>query len=90
MIDELNAVCGTNYKATSRATRRLIDARIKEGFTEDDFFVVIAKKASMWKGTKFEQYLRPQTLFGTKFESYLNEKVRSTNGFLELLKETEG
>lgn len=90
VIDELNAVCGTNYKSTSQVTRRLIDARLKEGFTEDDFFVVIAKKASMWKGTKFEQYLRPQTLFGTKFESYLNEKVRSTNGFLELLKETEG
>lgn len=89
VIDELNAVCGTNYKSTSKTTRRYIDARIKEGFTEDDFFVVIAKKASMWKGTKFEQYLRPQTLFGTKFESYLNEKVRSTNGFLELLKESE-
>ena len=28
-----------------------------------------------WIGTEYEQYLRPETLFGPKFESYLNAKV---------------
>ena len=89
IIDHLNEVCGTHYRPKSEKTKRLIDARFKEGFTVNDFFMVIDKKASMWLGTDFENYLRPETLFGTKFESYLNEKVRSTNGFLELLKESE-
>lgn len=86
IVDELNNVCGTHYKASTKTTRDLIDARIKEGFTENDFFTVIAKKASTWKGTKMEQYLRPQTLFGTKFESYLNEKISSGNPFMDILK----
>lgn len=86
VVEELNTVCGTHYKATTGKTKRLIDARIKEGFTENDFFTVIAKKASTWKGTKMEQYLRPETLFGTKFESYLNEKISSGNPFMDILK----
>lgn len=89
IVDELNNVCGTHYKASTKTTRDLIDARIKEGFTENDFFTVIAKKASTWKGTKMEQYLRPQTLFGTKFESYLNEKISSKNPFLDMLNERQ-
>ena len=48
-------------------------ARIKEGFTLEDFKRVIDWKVSKWIGTDMEQYLRPETLFGTKFESYLNE-----------------
>ena len=38
----------------------------------EDFKAVIDYKVSEWKGTKMEDYLRPETLFGTKFESYLN------------------
>jgi len=87
VVDELNAVCETHYKATTNKTKRLIDARLKEGFTENDFFNVIAKKASTWKGTEMEKYLRPETLFGTKFEGYLNEKIASKNPFLDMLNE---
>lgn len=90
VVNELNAICGTHYKTSTKTTRDLIDARIKEGFTENDFFTVIAKKASTWKGTKMEQYLRPQTLFGTKFECYLNEKISSKNPFLDMLNERQG
>ena len=90
VVDELNAICGTNYRATTGKTKRLIDARLNEGFTEDDFHIVIAKKASTWKGTEMEKYLRPETLFGTKFEGYLNEKISSKNPFLDMLNERQG
>lgn len=53
----------------------LIKARLKEGFTYQDFISVIDKKYAEWNGTEFQAYLRPETLFGTKFESYLNQKV---------------
>ena len=74
MIDYLNQKLGARYKYNSKNTVLHIKARVNEGFTVDDFKVVIDKKFSAWKGTEWEKYLRPETLFGTKFEGYLNEK----------------
>lgn len=75
IIDYLNLRLGTNYKSTSAKTRALIDARLNEGFTEDDFKIVIDKKYFEWHDTDYEQYLRPETLFSNKFESYLNQRI---------------
>lgn len=72
IIDYLNLVIGSKYRYQSKATQRLIKARLNDGFTIENFKTVIDKKAEEWKGTEMEQYLRPETLFGTKFESYLN------------------
>lgn len=82
IIDRLNEKAGTNYRATGKATQSHINARLAEGFTVEDFFTVINKKCAEWKGTDFEKYLRPETLFGTKFESYLNTptSIRKTLG----------
>ena len=74
IIDYLNSKADTNYKHTTKKTQSLINARVKEGFTLEDFKAVIDIKTSTWKNTEMEKYLRPETLFGTKFESYLNEK----------------
>lgn len=64
------------YRATTKATQKHINARLSEGYTLDDFKVVIDKKVDEWKGTEMEQYLRPETLFCAKhFESYLNAKI---------------
>lgn len=73
IISFLNSTTGSKYKASTDKTRRLIAARIAEGFTVDDFKTVITKKAKEWQGTDMAQYLRPETLFGTKFEGYLNQ-----------------
>lgn len=74
IIDYLNTVCGTRYKY-SENTASHIKARLKEGFTVDDFKMVIDKKFAEWGSDyKMSRYLRPQTLFSTKFESYLNQK----------------
>lgn len=75
IVDYLNARLGTNYKYTTKQTQSMINARLKEGFTVEDFKKVIDKKYKEWRGTEFEQYLTPQTLFGTKFEKYLNQKT---------------
>lgn len=72
VVDYLNEKAGTHYRAGVAKTHSLIKARANEGFTEADFRTVIDKKCSDWIGTEYEQYLRPQTLFGPKFESYLN------------------
>ena len=73
IVTFLNSTVGSNYKSTTDKTRKLIAARLAEGFTIDDFQAVISKKAKEWQGTDMAQYLRPETLFGTKFEGYLNQ-----------------
>lgn len=80
VIDYLNSRAGTHYRATTPATRKLVKARLKEGFTVDDFKLVIDNKCADWLNNRdMAQYLRPETLFGAKFESYLNAKITPRN-----------
>ena len=75
IIDYLNEKANRNYRSNIPKNQRLIQARIKENFTVEDFKKVIDIKVQEWgKNEKMNKYLRPETLFGTKFESYLNEK----------------
>ncbi|GFZ33293.1 hypothetical protein CSC2_38190 [Clostridium zeae] len=60
-------------KPTTNLTIKNIKARLKEGFTLEDFYKVIDNKLLDWKSTDMEKFLRPETLFGNKFEGYLNE-----------------
>ena len=73
VIKYLNEKANTNYRPSTKNTQGFISARLKEGFTVEDFKKVIDVKAKSWIGTDFEKYLRPATLFGAKFENYLNE-----------------
>lgn len=81
IIDYLNLKCDTAYKASSELNKQYIIARINEGYKYADFKTVIDKKSNDWKGTEFEKFLRPETLFGNKFESYLNAKNCEINSY---------
>ena len=75
IIGYLNLRAGVIYKDNNSKTIGLIKERLSEGFTLENFKTVIDKKVKEWKGTKFEEYLNPFTLFGDKFEMYLNQKI---------------
>ena len=81
IVRYLNERTGKDFRHSSQATVRLIEARLNEGYSLDDFKRVIDNKVSEWKGTEQEQYLRPETLFApSHFESYLNQKtIRKAN-----------
>lgn len=80
VVDHLNQRAGTHYKATTANTRKLVKARLKEGFTVDEIKLVIDKKCADWgNNPAMVEYLRPETLFGNKFESYLNAKAIPQN-----------
>lgn len=67
----------TGYRETT-AVKRIINARLKEKFTVEDFKRVIHFKAESWKGTTMAEYLRPSTLFSaTHFSEYLCEAEAS-------------
>jgi uncharacterized phage protein (TIGR02220 family) len=94
IIDFLNECTGKSYKPTSKVATVNINARLKEGYTKDDFLKVISIKSTKWLGTKWEDYLTPNTLFGNKFESYLNEninieKTKQENAYEQVIKATE-
>lgn len=79
VIDHLNKRTGKSYKPTSKATLRVINARLNEGHSIDDLKHVIDVKTDKWgNDAKMRDYLRPQTLFAqSHFEDYLNEKPAS-------------
>lgn len=81
IIDYLNTIVGTSFRATTKKTKELIKVRLSEGFSIDDFKTVIDKKFTEW-GTdeKMSAFLRPETLFGNKFEGYLNQQVKEGRG----------
>lgn len=90
IIDYLNKKTSKNFKSTSKKTKTLINARINEGFSVEDFKTVINNKTTEWlNDKKMEQYLRPETLFGNKFESYLNQnsKKQETSENIETVDE---
>ncbi|PIC80017.1 replication protein [Sporosarcina sp. P18a] len=80
VIHYLNDKTGKHFKAESAATRKFINGRIKEGYTQEDFISVIDLKTKQWLNRhEFSAFLRPSTLFNaTNFENYVNELVTST------------
>lgn len=75
IIQYLNEKTNTSYKPSINKTQEIIRARIREGYTVDDFKQVIDLKTAEWlPNPHMYKFLRPETLFGTKFESYINQK----------------
>jgi uncharacterized phage protein (TIGR02220 family) len=78
VIDYLNKKLNSRYRYETSSTQKLIISKLNAGFTLEDFISVIDKKYKDWKGTEYEKYLAPDTLFGNKFEKYLNQKIVKT------------
>lgn len=73
VIAYLNEKAGRSYRL-AKASRKLIAARFADGYTLDDFKRVIDNMVARWKGTEWEQYLQPSTLFAqSHFDEYLNK-----------------
>ena len=76
VVSYLNKKIGSSYKINTKATQKLIDARLKEGYTLENFKTVIDIKSGEWlNDAVMSKYLRPETLFSNKFEGYLNQQV---------------
>lgn len=77
IIKYLNEKTGSHFKSTSKSTQRLINGRLSENYTIEDFKYVIDVKTNEWKdNTKMSKYLTPDTLFNaSKFEKYRNQQM---------------
>lgn len=75
VIDYLNDKANKQFKASSKATARLVKGRMRDGYKLADFKRVIDTKVKAWVDhPRWQTYLRPSTLFNaTNFENYLEE-----------------
>lgn len=91
VISYLNLKAKKNFKVDTASHQKFIKARLKEGYVLEDFKKVVDIMAAKWKGTEYEQYLQPQTLFGNKMDNYLNQPMpRKVHSFQSAVDERLG
>lgn len=78
IINYLNKKAHKRFSPKSAANRKLINGRIAEGRTLEDFKHVIDVKCEEWlNDPSMNEYLRPATLFRpTNFENYVNQPLK--------------
>jgi len=81
VIDLLNSMTGSKYKASTASHAKNISGRLGEGHSVDDLMAVVRFKCQEWlHDPKMAQYLRPETLFQAgKFNGYLTA-AKATQG----------
>ncbi|QCR31027.1 conserved phage C-terminal domain-containing protein [Lysinibacillus sp. SGAir0095] len=79
IVSYLNQKAKTAFRVNNKATKRLINGRLSEGYTLQDFKTVIDRKVLQWLANpEMKPYLRPSTLFSpTNFENYLNDSTNT-------------
>lgn len=85
VMSVFNSITGKDCKLT-KSRESQINARLKDGYTLEDFEKVIASKKTEWVNTEWEKYINPETLFGTKFTKYL-ENAKPLINQMGVLKE---
>ena len=91
VISYLNLKSQKNFKVDTASHQKFIKARLKEGYVLEDFKKVVDIMVAKWKGTEYEQYLQPQTLFGNKMDNYLNQPMpRKVHSFQSAVDERLG
>ena len=91
VISYLNLKAKKNFKVDTASHQKFIKARLKEGYVLEDFKKVVDIMVDKWKGTEYEQYLQPQTLFGNKMDNYLNQPMpRKVHSFQSAVDERLG
>ena len=78
LINSINEVANTNFRNSSN-NRKLIHARLEDGYTEEELIKVIKFKANQWKDNeKMKKYIVLTTLLRpSNFDKYIQE-VEST------------
>jgi uncharacterized phage protein (TIGR02220 family) len=80
VLKYLNEKTGSEFSVKSGGNIELVSDRISEGYSFSDFTTVIDRKIKDWKGSDYEKFLRPITLFDKrKFENYLNTNHAAPN-----------
>jgi len=85
VIEHLNKRTRRSFRNNNIATIKLIESRLKEGYSVDQCKKVVDNQTRLWlNDTVMAKYLRPSTLFApSHFEEYLNQPTERTKEELE-------
>jgi len=85
IVELLNELTGKKFKPTTDSTEKSLNARLND-YSVEEIKATIRKMCKKWKGTQYEEFLRPSTLFApTNFENYYNmEEIEDGEDKLEL------
>ncbi|MCP4569481.1 MAG: hypothetical protein GY841_18040 [FCB group bacterium] len=87
IIQDLNQVTGRGFRTQTESYRKLVAGLLRKGFIFEQFHQVHIHRAKKWLGDpKYQEFLRPQTLYGNKFDAYLQA---ATNGTKTIISETQ-
>lgn len=79
IIKDINIVCGGSYRL-GEASKGMIDALIKSGYTNDDFKAVHRSKWAEWQSNHMKAYFKPTTLYRrSNFVKYKEELDNGAN-----------
>lgn len=86
VVEYLNQKTGKHFKPNADGNKRIIEPRLKEGYTVDEMKKVIDNMYSLWHEVTFrngepgDNYLKPETLFrSSKIDGYLNATPSTAN-----------
>ncbi|WP_225415508.1 conserved phage C-terminal domain-containing protein, partial [Limosilactobacillus reuteri] len=86
VVEYLNQKTGKHFKPDADGNKRIIEPRLKEGYTVDEMKKVVDNMYSLWHGVTFrngelgDNYLKPETLFrSSKIDGYLNANPSTAN-----------
>ncbi len=86
VVEYLNQKTGKHFKPNADGNKRIIEPRLKEGYTVDEMKKAIDNMYSLWHGVTFrngelgDNYLKPETLFrSSKIDGYLNANPSTAN-----------
>ncbi|MEY8295013.1 conserved phage C-terminal domain-containing protein [Limosilactobacillus caviae] len=86
VVEYLNQKTDKHFKPNADGNKRIIEPRLKEGYTVDEMKKVIDNMYLLWHGVTFrngepgDNYLKPETLFrSSKIDGYLNANPSTAN-----------
>jgi uncharacterized phage protein (TIGR02220 family) len=79
IIDYLNFKTNSKYKHETGNTQKVLNARINEGYTLQQFKQAIDNAYNHWSKTDELNQMQPHTLFNTKFESRVTGQAYNWN-----------
>lgn len=79
VIGLINDLTHKKYQKNRKTYAALVQNILDDGKTEEDLLNIVVNMYTNWKNTKYEKYIRPQTLFKNqeKAEEYLNIGVNA-------------
>lgn len=79
VVKLLNDLTGSTMRHDSAGHYKYVSATLTKGYSLEDMEAVVRDMVKQWKGTEYEKYLVPKTLFNDAFDGRLSNAKKRSN-----------